>query len=207
MKQSFWVLFYVPNIIDYVRVLFLYWSICSVSTTHFAFWYLTSCLLDAVDGPAARKLGQESTLGYYLDIVIDRISSCSCICLAAQAVLADKTFIPVSYQWPTAMFLYVCLMLVEIISHASVLIVASVTNTHQKELGMGLWIIRAYLGSKPCLFWACLSYEVLLVGLIMNIPTVVIVCLPGFLFRAVAVSCRFAHVLWHCAQPTRHKKL
>ena len=36
------------------------------------FTYVVSCLLDAVDGHAARALGQTSRLGAILDMVTDR---------------------------------------------------------------------------------------------------------------------------------------
>jgi len=65
---------FVPNIIGYVRVL----------TAALSFYYMPnhprmcfvlyaiSCLLDAVDGQAARALGQTSKFGAVLDMVVDR---------------------------------------------------------------------------------------------------------------------------------------
>jgi CDP-diacylglycerol--inositol 3-phosphatidyltransferase len=68
------VFLFVPNIIGYIRVITagasLYYmpihpKICTVL-------YFVSCILDAVDGQAARALGQTSKFGAVLDMVTDR---------------------------------------------------------------------------------------------------------------------------------------
>jgi CDP-diacylglycerol--inositol 3-phosphatidyltransferase len=62
------------NLIGYLRVILaaaslcimpLYPRVCTVL-------YFTSCILDAVDGQVARRLGQTSKFGAVLDMVTDR---------------------------------------------------------------------------------------------------------------------------------------
>lgn len=47
------------------------------------FAYTVSCLLDAVDGQAARALGQTSRLGAILDMVTDRCTTSCLLCFLA----------------------------------------------------------------------------------------------------------------------------
>lgn len=65
---------FIPNLIGYTRIILAAASLTYMST-HPKFCtltYLISCLLDAVDGMAARALGQTSKLGAILDMVTDR---------------------------------------------------------------------------------------------------------------------------------------
>jgi CDP-diacylglycerol--inositol 3-phosphatidyltransferase len=68
------VFLFVPNLIGYVRVILAgaslyymphYQKTCTAL-------YFVSCMLDAVDGQAARALGQTSKFGAVLDMVTDR---------------------------------------------------------------------------------------------------------------------------------------
>ena len=77
------VLFFVPNVIDYIRIGL------AIACFHHAFssWetflklYGASVGLDAIDGQVARILGQNSHLGVVLDQVIDRcVCVCVCVC-------------------------------------------------------------------------------------------------------------------------------
>merc|ERR1719203_2385319 len=109
-------LFYVANIIDYARVVTLYWAVYSDTGYAFAGWYSVSYILDAFDGYAARALNQESRLGYYLDMVIDRISSCVCLHYAAQAVLTGNTCFGSTAAPAVAFALRAAIVLVEIVA-------------------------------------------------------------------------------------------
>eukprot|EP00931_Biecheleriopsis_adriatica_P097209 TRINITY_DN7095_c0_g2_i1.p1 TRINITY_DN7095_c0_g2~~TRINITY_DN7095_c0_g2_i1.p1 ORF type:complete len:257 (-),score=32.54 TRINITY_DN7095_c0_g2_i1:30-800(-) len=188
-------LFYVANIIDYGRVVTLYWALQSDDGFGFAKWYSISYLLDCVDGYAARALNQESRLGYYLDMVIDRISSCLCLHFAAKAVLAGDTCFG-SFAAPfVALILRALIVLVEIVAHSSVMFLSEVLGVHQKQMGYDYAIVRKYLGDKVYLFWACLSFELFGLSLIVNITPVVIISLPGFVFRAAANICRLLAII------------
>mmetsp|Transcript_84474 Transcript_84474/g.235270 ORF Transcript_84474/g.235270 Transcript_84474/m.235270 type:complete len:248 (+) Transcript_84474:92-835(+) len=178
-------LFYVANIIDYARVVTLYWAITGTGST-FAGWYTVSYILDAFDGYAARALNQESRLGYYLDMIIDRMSSCLCLHFAALAILSGETFVPPSCAWPCATMLRVCIVLVELAAHGTVMFLSEVLGVHQKQMGYDYAIVRKYLSDKRYLFWACVSFEGVGLGLIMNSAPLVLLGLPGFVFRAAA---------------------
>lgn len=67
-------LLFVPNVIGYARLALLVLSVF-LRTREFVYLYAVSYLLDAADGYLARALGQESSLGYILDMALDRASS------------------------------------------------------------------------------------------------------------------------------------
>lgn len=187
-------LFYVANIIDYGRIVTLYWAIQSSGYT-FALWYSISYILDAFDGYAARALNQESRLGYYLDMVIDRISSSLCLHFAAKAVIDGETLVPLWAASFVAFFLRVCIVVVELISHGTVMYLSEVLGVHQKQMGYDYAIVRRYLGDKRYLGWGCVSFEGFGLGLIVNCTPLVLVSLPGFLFRAAANVMRLISIV------------
>lgn len=162
---------------------------------HFAAYYSLSYLLDIIDGPVARAMGQESHLGYYLDMVIDRISSCSCLHLAAQAVLAGQTCVPFALAPLVAPLLYGALILVEIVAHGVVMFYSEILGVHQKQQGFEYRVVRLYLGDKRFLFWGCVSFELFGLGLVTGLTPVVLLGLPGFAFRAVANLARLVAML------------
>eukprot|EP00930_Biecheleria_cincta_P077524 TRINITY_DN64822_c0_g1_i1.p1 TRINITY_DN64822_c0_g1~~TRINITY_DN64822_c0_g1_i1.p1 ORF type:complete len:268 (-),score=48.22 TRINITY_DN64822_c0_g1_i1:2-805(-) len=188
-------LFYVANIIDYFRALTLYWAVRSPDGYTFAKWYSISYLLDCVDGYAARALNQESKLGYYLDMVIDRISSCVCLHNAAQAVLAGNTCFGSTAAPAVAFALRAAIVLVEIVAHGAVMFLSEVLGVHQKQMGYDYAIVRKYLSDKAYLFWACLSFELFGLGCIINLTPVILISLPGFVFRAAANICRLVSII------------
>jgi len=186
---------YVANIIDYLRLVFLYWAWEAYKNGDklgFAQHYATSYLLDALDGVAARALGQTSKLGYYLDMVIDRMSSSLCLHLAASQVFID--FDP---PWSTvfAFVMYASLILVEVVAHGVVMLKAELGSFHQKEMKSENVLIRLYLEKKPILFWSCVSFEATALAFAVGQPLWSIPFLPGFIFRAIANLARLYAVL------------
>eukprot|EP00467_Chlorarachnion_reptans_P013897 CAMPEP_0114496336 /NCGR_PEP_ID=MMETSP0109-20121206/5714_1 /TAXON_ID=29199 /ORGANISM="Chlorarachnion reptans, Strain CCCM449" /LENGTH=212 /DNA_ID=CAMNT_0001673599 /DNA_START=39 /DNA_END=677 /DNA_ORIENTATION=+ len=182
---------YIPNIIDYLRVVALIYAMMGHTATiegdwHFVTWYSVSYLLDAVDGVAARYFNQCSKLGYYLDMIIDRISSSLALYKASVRV-------------PNVLFsitLLALIVLVEILAHAVVMYFSEVLKVHQKDMGGDFQIVKLYLGSKLGLGFGCICYEAMLLAIILNAPTIVVLLfLPGFAFRAAANLVR----LWACA--------
>mmetsp|Transcript_29716 Transcript_29716/g.52159 ORF Transcript_29716/g.52159 Transcript_29716/m.52159 type:complete len:197 (-) Transcript_29716:46-636(-) len=172
--------FYIPNIIDYFRVVSLIIA-CQGSDLHFVIWYSISYLLDAIDGEAARYFNQCSKLGYYLDMAIDRFSSSLALYLASQKL--DNLLISFT--------LLLSLLVVEILAHGVVMYYGEVLKLHQKEMGGDFTIVRLYLGSKKGLAFACISYEGFVLSLILQSPIWVnLVFLPGFVFRAAANTTR-----------------
>jgi len=187
-------LFYVANIIDYARILTLYWALKS-DGWGFLGWYSFSYILDAFDGYAARALNQESRLGYYLDMVIDRISSCICLHFAAKAVLSHDTFVPSNFAWPVALVLRFCIVMVELVAHGTVMFLSEVLGVHQKQMGYDYAIVRMYLSDKRFLSWACISFEGFGLGLIVSSPTLTLLSFPGFAFRAAANVTRLIAIM------------
>jgi len=191
-------IFYVANIIDYGRILALYWAVRSPDGLTFAMYYSISYLLDCIDGYAARALNQESRLGYYLDMVIDRVSSCLCLHYAALSVLEGNTCFTGTSAQVVAFVLRALIVLVEIVAHSSVMFLSEVLGVHQKQMGYDYAIVRKYLSDKKYLFWSCLSFELFGLSLVVDhvaAKYVMLLALPGFVFRAAANICRLIAII------------
>ncbi|GAB5363432.1 hypothetical protein AAMO2058_000882600 [Amorphochlora amoebiformis] len=175
--------FYIPNIIDYLRVVALVWAMRESgegSEWHFVTWYAISYLLDMIDGEAARYFDQCSKLGYYLDMVIDRIST---IVASAKAMGYLSPF--------SAMALLVTTVIVEIIAHGVVMYYGEVLGIHQKKMGFDYYLVNLYLGSKAGLGFGCVCYEAFLLSIILQMPLWVnLLFFPGFAFRTAACTVR-----------------
>lgn len=76
------VFLFVPNLIGYTRVVLAALSLyyMQIHPKACTFLYGVSCLLDAVDGLAARKLGQSTKFGAVLDMVTDRCTTACLLC-------------------------------------------------------------------------------------------------------------------------------
>ena len=83
------VFLFVPNLIGYVRILLALLSFWFMPTNYaMAAWcYIISGLLDALDGHAARMLGQSSKFGAMLDMLTDR-------CATMALLTTPSTFYP-----------------------------------------------------------------------------------------------------------------
>ncbi|RKO99836.1 hypothetical protein CXG81DRAFT_3890, partial [Caulochytrium protostelioides] len=73
------VFLFVPNLIGYGRVILAILAIANLKSHQWIsmLFYSMSCLLDAVDGVAARHYGQTSKFGAVLDMVTDRTTTAS----------------------------------------------------------------------------------------------------------------------------------
>ena len=118
-------------------------------------------------------------------MIIDRISSVSALLLAANAVMSSTRVYFISNEVIATTFLF-CAVFVEIISHGIVCYYAEVKGVHQKNLGGEYALVRAYLGSKLMLFFGCVSYEMVPLGILCEVDLLIYMALPGFLFRALA---------------------
>lgn len=85
------VFLFVPNLIGYSRIILAGFSMHYMPDHPKAcmLLYTVSCLLDAVDGHAARALGQTSKFGAVLDMVTDR---CTTACLLTYLTSAYPRF-------------------------------------------------------------------------------------------------------------------
>ncbi len=151
---------YIPNIIGYCRIMLLFISLWlmqvkSKETTAIVF-YCTSCLLDAIDGHAARILGQATKFGAVLDMVTDRVSTCCLLMtlcgrfgcawrLGFQLLLA----LDISSHW---MLMYNSLCK-GFISHKQT----------PKEYHA---LVKLYYSNKICMFTVCAGCEMFYLGLL-----------------------------------------
>ncbi|CAK5264585.1 unnamed protein product [Mycena citricolor] len=85
--QSENVFLFVPNLIGYARIILAGFSLhfMSYHPIYCTILYCVSCLLDAVDGQAARALGQSSKFGAVLDMVTDRCTTSCLLCYLSAA--------------------------------------------------------------------------------------------------------------------------
>uniref|UniRef100_A0A8C5E473 Uncharacterized LOC114474225 n=1 Tax=Gouania willdenowi TaxID=441366 RepID=A0A8C5E473_GOUWI len=68
------VLLYWPNVVDYFRMFLVFAAWCfRDAPAVFILLYLAFVLLDDVDGWLARRLGQTSRFGAWLDVVVDNV--------------------------------------------------------------------------------------------------------------------------------------
>jgi CDP-diacylglycerol--inositol 3-phosphatidyltransferase len=94
------VFFYVANLIGYVRVgCLLLASAFSKNTDTFLKFYVTSYLLDAADGTAARALGGISKFGGVLDMVTDRVSTAILLALLQEPKWLFFLILDISSHW------------------------------------------------------------------------------------------------------------
>ncbi|XP_060075880.1 CDP-diacylglycerol--inositol 3-phosphatidyltransferase-like [Ylistrum balloti] len=100
------VFLFVPNIIDYLRVItaFVSFYYMPFDPWRASFWYLLSGFLDAIDGHLARMLNQSSKLGALLDQLIDR---CATMCLCGA----------LCYFYPDYLMFFQFYMALDITSH------------------------------------------------------------------------------------------
>ncbi|KAK2191707.1 hypothetical protein NP493_47g02026 [Ridgeia piscesae] len=146
------------------------------------FFYLTSGLLDAFDGHAARMLNQSSRFGAMLDMLTDR---CATMCL--QVVLA--------HFYPTYMFFFQVVMAIDITSHwihvqSSLM---SGSNSHKRIDLAGNPVLRYYYTDRAVLFSVCAGNELFYAALYLRHFTDFIVPLGSLSFGLCSLLC------WVCA--------
>ena len=138
------VLFYLSNLIGYIRILSLYFSLqFYTQPLKFMTLYIVSYALDAIDGPVARALHQTSKLGEVLDMITDRISTAVLLALLGP-------------QW----LKYIML---DISSHWVHMIASQLVNIKHKE---DKWL--SYYYYKPTLFTVCLCSEAYLCSVYLS---------------------------------------
>ncbi|KAL2003202.1 hypothetical protein VTN02DRAFT_4702 [Thermoascus thermophilus] len=150
-------LFY-PNLIGYSRVILaiasLYYMPLHPRTC--SLLYSISCLLDALDGLAARHYNQSTTFGAVLDMVTDR---CTTACL----------LVFLSSAWPRWAILFQGLISLDLASHYmhmyATLTMGGSGQSHKKIDSSRSWILYQYYHSKTVLFVCCALNELFFIGL------------------------------------------
>lgn len=146
---------YIPNLIGYSRVVF------ALASLFFMQWhpkyctvlYCLSCILDALDGAAARKYNQTSQFGAVLDMVTDRCTTSSLIC-----------YLCVTYpRWAIFFQLLVSLDLASHYMHMYAMLTAG--SVSHKKVGSESKILQLYYTNNKVLFLFCAFNELFFVGL------------------------------------------
>lgn len=151
------VVFYVPNIIGYVRIALLY--VCYLAATRN--WklamacYLLSFAGDLFDGWAARKFNQSSQFGYVLDMVTDR-----CATTGLLSILCG-----LYPKWiPSLLFA----QMLDLGSHWYHMYSVSTESGHHKSaeaLADRNVVLRAFYGIYPLFAYLCVGAELTWVSL------------------------------------------
>lgn len=144
------VFLFIPNIVDYLRVVFAFASFYYMPTDPVlaSILYIVSGGLDAIDGHLARMLDQGSKLGAMLDQLIDRMTT-MCMCAA------------LCYFYPKYMLFFQASMAIDIVSHWFHLQSTLMTGKgSHKVLDLSANpILRHYYHNKIILFVMCSANE------------------------------------------------
>ncbi|EME27425.1 CDP-diacylglycerol--inositol 3-phosphatidyltransferase isoform 1 [Galdieria sulphuraria] len=137
---------YIPNIIGYLRILlaigaFWQWE----QSNRFFLLYLTSFLLDAADGYAARYFHQSSELGALLDMLTDRCATAALLTLLSHL-----------YKQYVLIFLF-CIVL-DGFSHWLQMIAGLASGTTSHKQAGRFTLLKIYYW-RPVLTLACLLNE------------------------------------------------
>ncbi|CAL9727579.1 CDP-diacylglycerol--inositol 3-phosphatidyltransferase [Monosporozyma unispora] len=179
------VLWYIPNQIGYARVITAILSFMTMQSYPIAtaFFYTTSCLLDALDGTAARKYDQCSGLGAVLDMVTDRSTTSGMMC-----------FLCIAY--PQYAVFFQILLAIDISSHYMHMYSALTggATSHKQVSAESSKLLHLYYTNRKVLFTVCFFNECFYAGLyMMAFPDhytfgkwITIVSTPLYLFKQFA---------------------
>lgn len=141
---------FVPNIIGYARIVLALFSFYYMpfDVVRATVCYLTSALLDAFDGYAARYFNQSTKFGGMLDQLTDR---CATMCL----------LVVLAHFYPKYMFWFQLSMIVDIASHWLYLQTTTMQGkTSHKFVDLSSNpVLRVYYSSRPVLFSMCAGNE------------------------------------------------
>jgi len=144
------VFMFIPNLIGYGRIILALLSFWFMPTNYVAagWCYILSGGLDAIDGHAARMLGQSSKFGAMLDMLTDR---CATMCLLATLC----TF------YPSATFLFQLSMTIDISCHWLHLHTSLLEGktSHKFQDPTGNWFMHKYYTDRKVLFAMCAGNE------------------------------------------------
>ncbi|OJJ06384.1 hypothetical protein ASPVEDRAFT_200308 [Aspergillus versicolor CBS 583.65] len=151
------VFLFIPNLIGYTRIIF------AVASLHYmpyhprtcSLLYSISCLLDALDGAAARRLNQSSRFGAVLDMVTDR---CTTTCLLVFLASA----------FPKWSILFQTLISLDYSSHyihMYATLAMGGNKSHKDVSEEWPWALRVYYSSSNVLFTVCTLNELCFIAL------------------------------------------
>ncbi|EAW20216.1 CDP-alcohol phosphatidyltransferase family protein [Aspergillus fischeri NRRL 181] len=152
------VFLFVPNLIGYTRIIFaiasLYYMPYHPRTC--SLLYSISYVLDALDGAAARHLGQSTRFGAVLDMITDR---CTTTCLLVFLASAFPRW-SISFQ---------ALISLDYSSHYihmyATLAMGGQTQSHKNIDESRPWVMRTYYSNQKVLFTVCTMNEAFFIAL------------------------------------------
>lgn len=185
---------YVPNLIGYSRVIFALLSLYFMKwhPKYCTFLYCLSCLLDALDGQAARRLNQTSQFGAILDMVTDRCTTSSLICYLCVA-------------YPKYVVPFQLLVSLDLASHyMHMYATLSSGNTSHKKFETSFKALELYYTNNNVLFIVCAANELFFVGLYLCSFPLRSAPQLGYLFGLPlsfgVLMCAFTFPLWFFKQ-------
>ncbi|KAF9885908.1 CDP-diacylglycerol-inositol 3-phosphatidyltransferase [Aspergillus nanangensis] len=152
------VYWFIPNLIGYARIILAFTSLyyMPLHPRTCSLLYSVSCLLDALDGYAARHYNQSTTFGGVLDMVTDR---CTTACL----------LVYLSSAWPRWAIVFQGLICLDLASHwihmYTTLTVGGAGQSHKNVEASRSRILYWYYNSKTVLFICCALNELFFIGL------------------------------------------
>ncbi|KAG0050902.1 CDP-diacylglycerol-inositol 3-phosphatidyltransferase [Gryganskiella cystojenkinii] len=173
------VFLFIPNLIGYSRIVLaagaLYFMPTHPKTCMFL--YSVSCLLDAVDGQAARYYNQCSKFGAVLDMVTDRCTTACLLC-----------YLAIAYEPYALVFQF--LIALDVSSHYMHMYssLTSGATSHKSISETSNPLLRAYYSNNNVLFAVCFADQLFLVIL--------------YFFAKVEASTFSSFVLWSLALVT-----
>lgn len=141
MSQN--VLLYIPNLIDYLRIILLFTSVF-FKGIKFSILYGLSVSLDYFDGLFARSLNQVSLVGGVLDMIIDRVST--------MTILTKIAIEKIEYApW--------CILysIIDFMSHFVFFLVSAYTGVHHKKFSTNYFLSLYY--NPNFIYFVCLGSE------------------------------------------------
>ncbi|POS77221.1 CDP-alcohol phosphatidyltransferase [Diaporthe helianthi] len=152
------IFFFIPNLIGYVRIVLaissLYYMPLHPRTC--SLLYSVSCLLDALDGYAARYYEQSTRFGAVLDMVTDR---CTTSCL----------LVFLSSAFPRWAIIFQGLISLDFASHYmhmyTTLVMGGSNQSHKSVDKSRSWLLNLYYTNKVVLFVACALNELFFIAL------------------------------------------
>ncbi|KAK5164486.1 phosphatidylinositol synthase 1 (CDP-alcohol phosphatidyltransferase1) [Saxophila tyrrhenica] len=149
---------FVPNLIGYSRVVLALASLyfMPLHPRRCSFLYSVSCLLDALDGWAARKFKQSTRFGAVLDMITDR---CTTTCLLVFLATAK----------PAYSMIFQGLISLDFASHYmhmyATLCMGGQSESHKNVSAERSWVMNLYYTNKTVLFVACALNELFFIAL------------------------------------------
>ncbi|KAF8321680.1 hypothetical protein DL93DRAFT_2072496 [Clavulina sp. PMI_390] len=147
---------FVPNLIGYTRIILAALSLHYMAThpKYCTLLYGVSCLLDAVDGYAARRFKQESEFGAVLDMVTDRCTTSCLLCFLSSA-------------YPAYALVFQFLITLDFMSHFMHMYRYLKTGgeSHKKVDKDVSFILNLYYTNRMTLFIVCAFNELFFISL------------------------------------------